>query len=95
MQQPLASNTPYLNDWRILSSDFNVLYYDPNETYIPWLGPCTGDTAIPTPAVPCANASFTAARSNPRNGSAGYTVTRNLDGFAWEVSLDNRGFNTD
>lgn len=82
----LSSNTPYSWDWRILSSDFNVLYYDNDESYKPWLGPCDSSGTA------CGNASFTSARSNPRNGSAGYSVTRNLTGFAWEEWVDDRGY---
>ena len=82
----LSSNTPYQNDWRILSSDFNVLYYNPKEAYLPWLGPCmTNGTA-------CGDAAFSSARSNPREGTSGYTVTRNLDKFTWETWVDNNGY---
>jgi type IV pilus assembly protein PilY1 len=82
----LPSNTPYQNDWRILSSDFNRLYYDPKETYIPWRGPCDSSGTA------CGNASFSSARSNPRNGTPGYSLTRNLDQFTWETWVDSSGY---
>ncbi len=82
----LNTNIPYQFDWRILSSDFNVVYYDPLQDYAPWEAPCDGS------GTPCADASFSAARSNPRSGEAGYTVLRNLDGFRFEVWKDDRGF---
>ncbi len=63
-------------DWRVRASALNVLYYNPEITYLPWL---KGDgTAM-------ANASFTSARSNPQNGEAGYTLTKNLTGIIFEV----------
>lgn len=75
----LEDNTQVaLRDWRIRSSDLNVMYYDPSVTYSPWIG-------FP-------NASFTAARSNPQSGSDGYTDTRNLAGFIYEVYDDNHGY---
>lgn len=79
-------NPPYKHDWRILSSDFNVLYYNPKQTYRPWNGPCdSGGT-------PCADAVFTNAHSNPYVGSVGYSDTRDLTGFVYEVWTDNRGY---
>jgi len=77
---------PYFWDWRILSPDFNVLYYNPLATYKPWNGPCKTDKS------PCIDASFTGARSDPRQGKNGYTVTTGLDGVAWEVWVDDKGF---
>ena len=73
-------------DWRILSADFNVVYYNPNVNYAPWSGPCLTDGTT------CGNASFDAARSDPRQGTAGYTVTNNLDGFSYEVWSDDKGY---
>ncbi|MFP6838911.1 MAG: hypothetical protein VB962_04925, partial [Pseudohongiellaceae bacterium] len=43
-------------DWRVRSTDLNIMYYDPSATYAPWSG-------FP-------NANFNAARSNPQVGSA-------------------------
>src|SRR3569623_2095269 len=34
-----STNYPYKLDWRILSSSFNTVYYDPSLTYSPWAGP--------------------------------------------------------
>ncbi len=67
-----------IRDWRILSSDFNLLYYNPEIDYAPW------------PGKP--NASFTAARSNPQPGSAGYNQTRNLSDFVFYVAEDDHGY---
>jgi type IV pilus assembly protein PilY1 len=67
-----------VRDWRARSSDFNLIYYDPTQTYRPW------------PGMP--DASFTAARSNPQSGSTGYSVTRNLTNFVFEVWIDDHGF---
>lgn len=65
-------------DWRARSSDFNLMYYDPELDYVPWPG--------------LADASFTAARSNPQLGSDGYSETRNLTGFIYEVAMDDHGY---
>lgn len=81
-----AANLPYQLDWRILSSSLNTTYFDPSATYTPWEGPCMSAGTW------CANASFTAARSNPREGESGYTATRNLTGFVYEVWVDDKGF---
>lgn len=68
-----------VRDWRVYSTDLNVQYYDPSKTYAPWWG-------FP-------DATFTAVRSNPYPGEAGYTVIRNLEGFKYAVWDDNHGFN--
>lgn len=77
------SNWVHSYDWRIYSSDFNVVYYDPEVTYMPWLG--TGMT----------DASFTAARSNPEPASAGYALTKDLsnwdNGFLHNARDDTNG----
>ncbi|MEX1198076.1 MAG: PilC/PilY family type IV pilus protein [Pseudohongiellaceae bacterium] len=64
-------------DWRIRSSDFNLLFYNPEVDYEPW------------PGMP--DADFTAARSNPQPGTDGYSLTRNLTGFRYDVALDDKG----
>lgn len=70
-------------DWRVWSSDLNVLYYDPDVTYLPWQ---KGDgTSMP-------NASFTAARSNPKSGETGYSIPKDLTGFIFNVWTDSHGF---
>jgi type IV pilus assembly protein PilY1 len=81
-----ATNVAYEQDWRVLSSSLNTIYFDPSQTYSPWVGPCKADGTY------CANASFTAARSNPREGTNGYAVTRDLTGFVYEVWVDDKGF---
>ncbi len=75
-------------DWRVLSSDLNVVYYNPSTDYTPWQGACLLDGTL------CANASFTSARSNPREGSDGYSSTRNLNGLSYHVWIDDRGFSS-
>ncbi len=67
-------------DWRIRSSDFNVLFYNPSQTYQAWNGTGLGD------------ASFTAARSDPQPGTAGYNNTHDLNDFIYEVWQDTHGF---
>lgn len=81
-----GSGRPYATDWRIRSADFNVVYFDPSIEYEPWNGPCTGNAAA------CTNADFASARSNPRQGESGYSVTRDLDGFSFEVWTDDKGY---
>ncbi|MCB1666047.1 MAG: hypothetical protein KDI28_09705 [Pseudomonadales bacterium] len=73
-RQPEAT----VRDWRIRSSVFNLLYYDPAQDYKPW------------PGMP--DASFTAARSDPQPGSDGYNVLRDLTGFVYDVAIDDHGF---
>lgn len=73
-------------DWRSLSSSLNRIYYTPDSTYQPWEGPCNDSTAE------CPQAQFGSARSNPREGSVGYTTQRNLQGFTYHVWVDDKGF---
>ncbi len=85
----LPDSIPYQNDWRILSSDFNIIYYDPNQEYVPWEGACHDD------GTPCQNASFSAVRSDPRQGTDGYLIQHNLGsngGFIYEVWEDDKGY---
>ncbi|MEX0619818.1 MAG: PilC/PilY family type IV pilus protein [Pseudohongiellaceae bacterium] len=65
-------------DWRARSSDFNLIYYNPASTYIPWPG--------------FSDADFTAARGNPQPGTAGYGEIRDLTGFVYEVWIDDHGY---
>lgn len=67
-----------VRDWRVRSSDFNLLFYNPEVDYEPWPG--------------MSDASFTAARSNPQSGSDGYSVTRDLTGFRYDVWVDDKGY---
>lgn len=67
-----------LRDWRVRSSDLNIMYYNPSATYNPWNG--------------YNNATFTSARSNPVVGSDGYTETMNLTGFRYDVWIDDHGY---
>jgi len=77
---PVTEKQPesLVRDWRVGSSDFNLLYYDPAQEYKPWPG---------KPA-----ASFVAARSDPQSGADGYNVTRNLTGFVYQVATDDHGY---
>ncbi|NQV69904.1 MAG: pilus assembly protein [Pseudohongiella sp.] len=68
-------------DWRVRNSDFNLMYYNPATTYSPWPG--------------FADADFTFARSNPQPGTTGYSITRELAEFAYEVWIDNLGYDGD
>lgn len=79
----LCSSTVQANDWRVKSSDVNVLYYNPDITYEPWQ---IGD------GTSMANASFSAARSDPQSSATGYSETRNLSGFIYHVWTDSHGF---
>ncbi len=74
------SNAEQQFDWRIFSSDLNVIYYNPVSTYLPWQGTGLG------------NASFGAALSDPQPGTQGAGITRNLSGFVYEVWEDTHGF---
>ncbi len=88
-QNRLPDSMPYQNDWRILSADFNIVYYDPDQKYAPWEGPCYDN------GNPCQNASFTSVRSDPRQGSEGYSLILNLGnngGFVYEVWEDDKGY---
>ncbi len=73
-----SGKRPWDTDWRVRSAAMNVLYYDPAVTYAPWPG--------------MSNASFTAARSNPQSGEAGYTSTRDLTNMIFEVWIDDSGY---
>ena len=68
-------------DWRVRSSDMNIMYYNPAVIYSPWFG--------------FSNAVFTNARSNPQSGTNGYTITRNLTGFTYDVYVDDHGATLD
>ena len=77
-----GSNT---EEWRHRSSDLNFMFYNPDTDYLPWFGECSD-------GVDCVDASFSAARSNPRSGQSGYSQTRNLAGQSYEVWFDTAGF---
>ena len=79
------------SDWRIKSSGLNVIYYNPDSNYRPWK---KGD------GTPMNAASFTAVKSNPQPGRAGFTSLHNLailpvtqPGFVYHVWHDTHGFN--
>ncbi len=72
-------------DWRFFSADQNQMYYDPDNTYTPWIAYCSSK-------VLCANATFTMVREYPVSNEKGYSSTRNLSGFTYHVWIDNRGF---
>jgi hypothetical protein len=65
-------------DWRARSSDLNVLFFNPEAPYIPWVG--------------YDDANFSSARSQPVSSNSGYSDTRNMDGFFYHYWLDDKGF---
>jgi len=69
---------PIVDEWRFYSSDHNLMFFNPNVDYQPWVG--FGD------------AIFSAARSNPQSGTPGFTNFADLDGFEFAVWIDDRGF---
>ncbi len=79
----LCSATVQSADWRVKSSSVNILYYNPESTYEPWE---KGD------GTSMADASFSAARSDPQVLSNGYGDTRDLAGFVFNVWSDTHGF---
>lgn len=85
----------YQLDWRIFSSDFNTLAYDPNVDYSPWQGPCSNDDD----ASACGDASFSGAFSDPYVGSDGYENVPprdfGLENFIFEVWEDDDGYSGD
>lgn len=69
-----------VRDWRVRDSSLNIMYYNPAATYQPWDG--------------FTNATFTSARSDPQSTNNGYSVTRDLTGFQYDVYIDDHGFTT-
>lgn len=67
-------------DWRIFSSDFNKIYYNPMITYLPWHG--------------YPDADFSEVRSHPDQSQSGYKMTRNLgsETFKFNIWRDTAGF---
>lgn len=74
---PNAAN----RDWRVRSSNLNIMYYNPAATYQPWPG--------------FTDATFSSARSHPESSNPGYSRTRNLAGFEYDVWIDNLGYDED
>ncbi len=72
-------------DWRVFSPAQNYMFYNSSTTYSPWIGYCASGTL-------CASANFTAALDYPVSGMPGYTNVRNLNGFTYEVWVDDKGF---
>jgi len=80
-------------DWRSRSAGLTTIFYSNSATYKPWSGDCSAGT-------PCADASFTQAKSNPVSGEAGFGLIRNLatngdangGSFKYEVWIDDAGF---
>jgi type IV pilus assembly protein PilY1 len=70
-----------LRDWRVRSADLNIMYYNPATTYQPWPG--------------FTDATFSAVRSHPESSNPGYTKIRNLNGFVYDVWIDNLGYDED
>ncbi|MCU7958386.1 MAG: hypothetical protein KZQ67_17565 [gamma proteobacterium symbiont of Bathyaustriella thionipta] len=74
----------YKRDWRIKSAEFNVMFYDPSETYKPWIA--KDDVSSNNSARLFPDASFSSVRSNPQPGETGYDDFTDLSGFIWEVA---------
>lgn len=70
-------------DWRVKSSSTNVIYYNPDQTYLPWK---KGDGTVMD------NAVFSATRSNPQINTDGYNLTKDLTDFVYHVWSDTHGF---
>jgi type IV pilus assembly protein PilY1 len=80
-----------ISDWRMLSSSLNTLYYNPAFDYKPWPGSCYNESSTP-----CKEAIFTSALSNPKEGSPGFTITKDLSQktlASYHIWIDNKGFN--
>lgn len=83
-----ACTTAGNNEWRFFSSDLNLVYYNPDTHYVPWLGPCYTNGNY------CEDAKFNNARSNPRQGESGYNRSKNLRGNRYNVWIDDKGYDT-
>lgn len=89
-----SSNSPADVDWRARSSSLNQIFYNTDITFEPWDGPCNNSGTA------CADAIFTAVRSDPFSTQDGYSITRNLetDGdasegpFKYAVWIDDSGY---
>ncbi|MDG4559698.1 MAG: PilC/PilY family type IV pilus protein [Candidatus Competibacter sp.] len=84
---PIDTTTPILWDWRIFSSAFNTMYYNPAITYRPWKG-FNGGVAGP-------EANYASACSNPQWGNSLCIAPRDLgaDDFRIAVWTDDKGYN--
>lgn len=69
-------------DWRIRSHDLNITYFNPNVRYEPWVGSSTDYE----------DASFTNARSWPDSNEGDYNQTKNLNGFWYNVWVDDKHY---
>lgn len=94
----------YRYDWRGAVADFNVLFYDPRNDYVPWPGTNLQDASFsearsnPQPAIPEVTARtesgsdyaipYQAARSAP----SGYSQIKSLSGFIYHVWVDSHGY---
>ncbi|MBS0287748.1 MAG: hypothetical protein JSR17_10660 [Proteobacteria bacterium] len=78
---PAAGNA----DWRFFSASQNYMFYNPGTQYVPWIANCSSGTA-------CANANFSSALDYPVSGMPGYTNSRNMAGFKYEVWIDDKGY---
>ncbi len=75
------STSVHDSDWRMSSAEFNIMYYDPEVNYSPWIGYTDAD--------------FSNARSNPDDSTNGYTDFRDLTGFRFTVWNDTHGATLD
>ena len=68
-------------DWRVGSSDFNLMYYNPAVSYEPWLG--------------FSDADFNNVKSNPQSGTPGHNDYDDLNtkgGFSFFIWEDDKGY---
>ncbi|MGI9304447.1 MAG: pilus assembly protein [Gammaproteobacteria bacterium] len=97
-----GTRSPAVLDWRVLSADFNRVYYNPDTDYRPWQAPCrTSGTQCDHTSL-TSHTTFRAARSNPREATPGYDKRRDLaaagypvangGAFRYEIWVDNRGY---
>ncbi|GAB4192232.1 MAG: PilC/PilY family type IV pilus protein [Wenzhouxiangellaceae bacterium] len=75
---PRVKTDPLAQDWRFMSSDLNLMTFNPNIDYLPWTG--------------FSNADFNSARSNPMPGAPGYGRIIDMVDFEFTVWLDTAGW---
>ena len=73
--------------WKLRSSSYNPLYFDPNKTYSPWPGVDSSGSSF-------GNASPTAVRLDPFDASQGTINIKNLHEFDSVVRLTNGSYDT-
>lgn len=77
-----GQDVPYRQDWRGRSFALNVMYFNPNMLYRPWVDSNDAFT----------EASFVAARSWPVPDEVGYNEVVDLSGMHYNIWIDDKGF---